>query len=137
MSKKKEQSKVLNVEVKDFIPTLKNVRKLLSKIESDDSDKASYLRDVLKGETWKYDVANIINHDKVFIFENEEVYGGDRGDGEKHWIVFSITEETEKKTYWQIPGYYASYDDAYLNYDEVFQVEPYEKTVRDWRAVKN
>lgn len=67
-----------------------------------------------------------------WIFELEERFGGHEGDGEVHWVVFSLTKE-ENKTYWQIDGYYQSYDGAYLDSD-AYEVKAVEKTVIVWEA---
>jgi hypothetical protein len=68
-----------------------------------------------------------------YTFGNEETHGGSEGDGEEYWVVFSAKKDGVK-TYYKIPGYYASYDGGNLDWGYLFEVEPYEKTGLDWRA---
>lgn len=65
-----------------------------------------------------------------WVFELEERFGGREGSGEEHWVIFSLSKDNQK-TFWQIDGYYASYDGAYLDGD-AYEVEKAEKLVTVW-----
>ena len=69
-----------------------------------------------------------------WLYEVEECYGGGEGDGETYWIVFSLTNGASK-TYWQVDGYYASYDGGYLDGDP-FQVVKKEVMKEIWVDIK-
>lgn len=66
-----------------------------------------------------------------WVFNLEERFGGSEGSGEIHWIVFSLSKDGQK-TFWQIDGYYASYDGAYLDGD-AYEVESAEQVVTIWK----
>lgn len=59
---------------------------------------------------------------------------GGEGSGENIWQVWSVTADDEVQ-YFRKQGYYASYDGS--NWDgDLYEVEPFEKTVTDWRTKK-
>jgi len=68
-----------------------------------------------------------------WIYECVERFGGGEGDGETHWIVFSLSKGDVKK-HFRINGYYQSYDGAYLDGD-IEEVEEKEKVVKVWGKV--
>ena len=65
-------------------------------------------------------------------FFTKEVYGGSEGEGETHYVIIEAKYEDEV-SFWKIPGWYNSYDGAYLEIGNMFQVKPVEKTVIDWQ----
>lgn len=66
-------------------------------------------------------------------FFHEQRYGGCEGDGEEHWIVFRAEKEGESTKYFKVPGWYQSYSGSELEWDNLHEVEPYERTIRDWK----
>jgi hypothetical protein len=62
----------------------------------------------------------------------KEVKGGGEGDGEEHWVVMSVKDETGLETFWKVPGWYQSYDGAHLEIHNMFQVMPAKKTITIW-----
>lgn len=70
-----------------------------------------------------------------FQFKHEETQGGGEGDGEEHWIVFSVSKD-EEKTFWKIPGWYQSHYGGELEVDRTFEVEAAEKVITVWQAKK-
>jgi hypothetical protein len=70
-----------------------------------------------------------------YIIEIVDQVGGE-GEGD-HWhSVFKVSEHYKPDRYFYIPGYYASYNGTDIEWDDIYEVEPYEKTVTDWRAKK-
>lgn len=65
------------------------------------------------------------------ILSVEDGYGGE-GKGDDYWGVFSISEG-DRKEYYKISGYYASYSGSSVEYDDFTQVIPAEKTVIYWK----
>ena len=64
--------------------------------------------------------------------------GGGEGSGE-HWHSVIKAESRAvpgTSRYFYIPGYYASYNGTEIEYDGLYEVEPYEKVVIDWKAKK-
>jgi hypothetical protein len=67
-----------------------------------------------------------------------EQVGGGEGSGE-HWHSVIKAESRAvpgTSRYFYIPGYYASYNGTEIEYDGLYEVEPYEKVVIDWKAKK-
>lgn len=62
-------------------------------------------------------------------------HGGDQGDGEEHYLIIKVTQHDANETYWKVPGWYQSYAGGELEFDDMFQVEPYQKTVTDYKRV--
>jgi len=62
-------------------------------------------------------------------------HGGREGDGSEHYVVLKVTQNDTKETFWMIPGYYESYNGSELELDCIHQVEPYQKTVTDYRVI--
>lgn len=97
------------------------------------------LEEVGKGRV--HDLEWSIDEDVLYAglkLENEEQEGGE-GQGDHYHIVTKVTNpETNEIVFIMHVGYYSSYDgasfdDGLLGFDIV---EPYEKTVRDWKVVK-
>jgi hypothetical protein len=61
--------------------------------------------------------------------------GGGEGDGEEHWVILEISRDGEHHSFWLAPGWYASYDGGTIDWDEIHQVEKYQKLVDDYRAI--
>lgn len=62
-------------------------------------------------------------------------HGGGEGDGSDHYVVLSVTQNDINETFWLIPGYYESYNGRELELDDIHQVEPYERTITDFRRI--
>jgi hypothetical protein len=73
-------------------------------------------------------------HFAGFIFEHIQQHGGE-GQGDSYWVIFSVTKN-DKTRYFKVDGWYASYSGHELEYGSFFEVEPYERTIKDWREVK-
>ena len=67
--------------------------------------------------------------------ENHYHHGGGEGDGSEHYVVLKVTQNDINETFWMVPGYYESYNGSELELDCIHQVEPYQKTVTDYRAI--
>jgi hypothetical protein len=104
----------------DFQPNSKSVKSLFGEIKDavDDCAYDGHVTDI--GAGWLYEV--------------EECHGGREGAGETYWIVFSLTNGSNK-TYWQVDGYYASYDGGYLD-GTPFQVVKKEVMKEIWVDIK-
>lgn len=74
----------------------------------------------------------ILNINGVTI-ETQDRFGGS-GKGDNYWVVLKVTEENEQ-TYWMVPGWYNSTEGGTLEVEDLYQVEPFEKIVRDWREL--
>lgn len=69
-----------------------------------------------------------------FNSSQEDHYGGE-GKGSDYWTIFKLTDkETNDEFFVKFDGYYASYHGT--DWETVSQVEPIEKTVKDWKEVK-
>jgi hypothetical protein len=73
---------------------------------------------------------------KDFNFEVIEQFGGEgQGDHCHDVIKFTRKSDPQDYVYVKFDGYYSSYDGCNYSYYEPYIVEPYEKTVRDWRKI--
>lgn len=71
-----------------------------------------------------------------FYFEVIEDFGGEGQGDHCHYVIkFTRKSDAEDFVYVKFDGYYDSYDGSDYSYGERYIVEPYEKTVRDWRRV--
>lgn len=83
-------------------------------------------------------IAEIIQEEKnadyngIYSFNHVETYGGGEGDGEEHWIVFTVNKGEEIVSYWKVPGWYQSYHGGELEWGNIFEVEPVEVTVTQY-----
>lgn len=66
-----------------------------------------------------------------FILSTEKVHGGCEGSGEEHWIVLKV-EHDGKTSFWEIPGWYQSYEGAELEIENIFEVVQKEVVVTVW-----
>ena len=67
--------------------------------------------------------------------ETEADFGGGEGSGSERYLVFKFTKNGEDPTYWYVPGYYESYNGSEFEFGDMYQCEPYEKMVTDYRAI--
>jgi hypothetical protein len=86
-------------------------------------------------------ISGIAHEDETLEFgdgwkiENHYRHGGGEGDGSEHYVVLKVTQNDINETFWMVPGYYESYNGSELELDSLYQVEPYEKTVTDYRKI--
>lgn len=69
-----------------------------------------------------------------FTISCEDCHGGCEGAGEEHFLVIKVTDNVDTQ-YFLIPGFYQSYDGRSIEVGNLYEVEPYEKTERDWRQI--
>ena len=107
-------------------PTTENVRHLLKDLHTVTDGESRYSENtpLEVGSGWSVTLV--------------ECKGGGEGDGEEHWLVYKLENAAQaySETYWQVPGWYASYHGAELEWENAYQVESYEKTVIAWRKKK-
>lgn len=126
----KDKAALLDV---DFYVQQHNIRNPLSPV----TDFTNYLKE------YGVDTYEFVSRDCLgirlvyenFTLECVDQEGGGEGDGE-HWhsvIKAESRSEPGKARYFYIPGYYASYDGTTIEYHDAYEVEPYEKTVIDWK----
>lgn len=70
-----------------------------------------------------------------FIISTEKVHGGCEGAGEEHWVVLKVEHEG-KTSFWEIPGWYQSYDGSTLEVGNLFEVESKEVVITVWKEKK-
>jgi len=118
-----------------WTPTKKS---LISVIEM--SDKQANLS-LFKGLRYTSGISGIAHEDETLEFgdgwkiENNYRHGGGEGDGSEHYVVLKVTQNDINETFWMVPGYYESYNGSELELHSLYQVEPYERTVIDYRAI--
>jgi len=118
-----------------WTPTKKS---LISVIEM--SEKQANLQ-LFKGLRYTSGISGIAHEDVELKFgdgwkiENQYRHGGSEGDGSEHYVVLKVTQNDINETFWMVPGYYESYNGSELELDCIHQVEPYEKTVTDYRKI--
>jgi hypothetical protein len=61
--------------------------------------------------------------------------GGYEGCGEEHYIILKLEKKGVLHSWWRVPGWYQSYNGSELEWENAHQVEPYEKTVTDYRSI--
>lgn len=132
----KAQADLEKAKLEAWVPTKESVREALD--ESRDY-KTTWGKGLYNGR-----IKDIIRDEKTpivfnanFTFELETIHGGGEGDGEEHWLVFSVTDVRDgiSKTYWEVPGWYQSYDGGHLEWENVHQVEPVQVLVTQYKAV--
>lgn len=70
-----------------------------------------------------------------FTLEVVDQKGGGEGEGE-HWHSVLKAVDVADPTivrYFYIPGYYASYDGTTIDFDDIYEVTPFDKVVVDWK----
>lgn len=105
---------------KNFTLTVESVKKLVSNLD-DEKETLSYSW----GKKKEYSFGG-------WNFSLEERHGGREGAGEEHWVVF-YAKKGEEKRYFMVPGWYQSYNGSELEWSDLYEVEPYQKTVTDWK----
>jgi hypothetical protein len=96
---------------------------------------------LFKGLTYTSDISDLAYENTTLVFgdgwkiTSEYTHGGGEGDGSEHYTVLKVTQNDINDTFWMVPGYYQSYNGGELELDDIYQVEPYEKTVTDYRKI--
>lgn len=70
-----------------------------------------------------------------FTLEVVDQKGGGEGEGE-HWHSVLKAVDVADPTivrYFYIPGYYASYEGTTIDFDDIYEVTPFDKVVVDWK----
>lgn len=106
------------------------------------STKKTEFKDTYMGK-YGFSLDELANERYEVSFPNFNVkcvdqQGGGEGEGE-HWhAVLKVTSKADQtqSRFFYIPGWYASYDGSTIEWSQMYEVEPYEKTVTDWRSVK-
>jgi hypothetical protein len=80
-------------------------------------------------ESIEYDEGKCFVHKDVKL-EVAEQHGGE-GEGDEYWVVMKATVG-EEVSFWKVPGWYASYHGAELEYDQTFEVEEVDKVIKVW-----
>jgi len=134
-----EQLRLKASSVKNFEPTLPNIIEIVKQVCNECQGGGDY--QIERGG----DYLSFDDDGNFFTilggkwrFEVVERRGGYEGCGEEHWIafkVFSSNDFSNDLTYWEIPGYYASYEGGNLEYDDIFQVKPKEKTITVYEKI--
>lgn len=86
------------------------------------------------GKDPEYDGVFDISSLKDFKVEEVAQKGGE-DEGSEYYRVYKLSKDSDLM-YVKISGYYNSYEGVDWSYGDVIEVEPYEKTVTDWRKVK-
>ena len=97
-------------------------------------DAVAEIRPRIQDEIAEYDfeyVSHIHNIGQGWQYTCEKRFGGGEGDGDVHWIVFSISKDDVKK-FFKIDGWYASYDGSYLDGD-MYEVKEEPVMVMEWK----
>ena len=113
---------------------LKSLEELQNSTFEPTSGKAIYDKLEELGEDYdeildKYSDGKPIDLGNGYQIVHKLTHGGSEGDGEEHWKILEATKDGVLHSYWEVPGWYQSYNGAELNWDEMFQVEPKEQTV--------
>lgn len=88
----------------------------------EDSSWGDELRDAIS--PWRDET---VEH---YVFKEVVGYTGEEGGGENVDYILSITNtKTNETEYYNVTGYYASYDGTTLHYDESYQVFPSEEVI--------
>ncbi len=117
----KLEPKIINIETpEDWYPTVENILKY---IHSDDDEYEEML------EFSYYSATLSLNG---WFLEHVYREGGREGDGAEYWIVFSASKENEKTKYFRVDGWYQSYDGSELDWNDMYEAMPVEKTYIDY-----
>lgn len=60
-------------------------------------------------------------------------YGGE-GMGDEYWYVFGVRHPEHGERFFKVPGYYASYDGGYYEFEDVREVQPVQVMVTEWES---
>jgi hypothetical protein len=135
--KELESGKLPNI-LENFNP--KKIKKVLDFLENKDNC-VKYLKNPTERQVkWGIDTYSFYDYEEPIQFGDWVVtcvdqQGGGEGSGE-HWhCVFKVEKSGNLVGHYYIPGYYQSYNGTEIEWDGIYEVEPYEKMVIDWRAV--
>ena len=117
----------------NFTPSNKSINKLFE-LMSDNKNKDYFGFKYTPERNYIQEYTPISFGD--WTVETECDFGGGEGSGSTRYVVFKFTKKGEEPTYWYIPGYYESYNGSEFEYDDMYQCEPYEKMVIDYRPIK-
>lgn len=146
---KKKQQKAINDEIKrqeklkvelevkdkfkDWHPSVGNMIEVIKM--SSNSDNLHYFNN-LKYRVGEYGIDyNPLEFGDGWTIKCFYRHGGGEGDGSEHYVVLSVTQNDINETFWMIPGYYQSYNGRELELDDIHQVEPYERTITDFKRI--
>jgi hypothetical protein len=135
-AKELESEKLPDI-LENFNP--KNIRNVLRFLEPKDSaDK--YLKNPTAYQSkWGIDEYSFYDSmEKIqfgdWVVQVVDQQGGGEGEGE-HWhCVFKVEKNGTLMGHYYIPGYYQSYNGTEIEWDSIYEVEPYEKMVIDWKT---
>ena len=135
-AKELESEKLPDI-LENFNP--KKIRNVLGFLEPKDSaDK--YLKNPTASQLkWGIDEYSFYDRmEKIqfgdWVVQVVDQRGGEEGSGE-HWhCVFKVEKNGTLMGHYYIPGYYQSYNGTEIEWDSIYEVEPYEKMVIDWKA---
>ena len=114
--------------------TKQKLIKLNDSLSANDDGEFFIGKTEIKGfDSWKYFDAFEING---MTISPEDDYGGS-GNGDDFWSVIKVQEPREAATFWKIPGFYSSGYGGELEFENIFQVVPKEKTITVWVDAKN
>ncbi len=118
-----EQERVAALE--KWEPTAENVKKFVGENDLDEplSDECSY------GE-----YKDGVKFPNGWLGKNVHCEGGGEGDGEEYWIVFSLTKDNVIK-YFRVDGWYQSYNGGELEWSNMFEAKPVQKTYTDYDKI--
>lgn len=116
LEKKIEELKIQKekVEMDSWTPSTENIYQLYRDGELGDVDDEG---NSMEWNGWK--------------IECVERFGGYEGSGEEHYIILKFIKDF-RDSHWKVPGYYASYNGAELEWDSAFQVTAKERTIIVW-----
>lgn len=103
-----------------WTPTVENVSEIISDNRPDELE-----------ENWR---DNSYEFPNGWIGKNVIRHGGREGCGEEYWIIFSVSKGDVTK-YFQVDGWYQSYDGGTLEWADVYEVEAREVTVTQYFKV--
>ena len=119
-------------QLENFIPSNKNINSLFD-IMSDKENMGYFNFKYQVDRNYVQDYTPIKFED--WTVETEADFGGGEGSGSERYLVFKFTKNGEDPTYWYVPGYYESYNGSEFEFGDMYQCEPYEKMVTDYRAI--
>jgi hypothetical protein len=117
----------------------KKIRKVLDFLKPKDNSDIFLKNQTESQSKWGIDQYSFYDRKEKIQFGDWVVQvvdqqGGGEGSGE-HWhCVFKVEKNGELVGHYYIPGYYQSYNGTEIEWDDIYEVEPYEKMVIDWKA---
>jgi len=99
--------------VKEVVPDLVRENAKKNRYYDEDSYEVENI-DSFNGDSFQEFADGAENDD--YIIKEEETFGGYEGAGEETWIVYSLlNKKTQEKIYFEINGYYNSWDGTEWN----------------------